>query len=248
VNGRVDGGPDRPPAVRSQKACFGSFWEAVGRQLRRPSGVAGATLGRLMAIINRRPYRLTLEALQLEPRDEVLEIGFGSGRGLHLLGRRVHGRIVGVDHSEAMVVQARRKNRQAIASGHLELVLGAFGALPLGDASFDKILLVNVAYFFDRRGRDISEVHRVLRPGGRIAVYATEKSTMERWPFSGPKTHRTFDASELTTLLEEGGFDRSLIWTRTVRLPFRMQGIVAHADKRDSGGLERAGPAPLPVR
>ena len=41
-----------------------------------------------------------------------------------------------------------------------------------------KVLLVNVVYFFDSDGRDISEVYRVLRSGGRLVIYVTSRDTM----------------------------------------------------------------------
>jgi SAM-dependent methyltransferase len=130
-----------------------------------------------------------------------------------------------------MLAQATRRNRAAIAAGRLELVRGAFGALPWGDNTFDKILLVNAVYFFDRGGRDISEALRVLRPGSRLAVYATDRSTMEKWPFSGPETHTTFDARGLVALLEGSGFDRSRVQIEGVALPFCITGIIAVAKK-----------------
>jgi SAM-dependent methyltransferase len=49
-----------------------------------------------------------------------------------------------------------------------------------------KVLLVNVVYFFDSDGRDISEVYRVLRSGGRLVIYVTSRDTMQKWPFAGP--------------------------------------------------------------
>jgi hypothetical protein len=33
----------------------------------------------------------------------------------------------------------------------------------------------------------------VLRSGGRLVIYVTSRKTMEKWPFAGPGTHRTFD-------------------------------------------------------
>jgi ubiquinone/menaquinone biosynthesis C-methylase UbiE len=130
-----------------------------------------------------------------------------------------------------MLGQATRRNRAAIAAGHLELMQGTFGALPWPDATFDKILLVNTVYFFDRFDRDISEAFRVLRRGGRLAVYATDRSTMEKWSFSSSETHTTFDAPSLVTLLEGGGFDRSLVEIEEVALPFGIAGIIAIAEK-----------------
>lgn len=217
------------------------FWDAVGNQLRCPSGAAGAAVGRIMAVTNARPYRLTIDALDVRPGDKVLDIGCGPGQSFALLKERASlGRIFGIDQSETMLKQARQRSSEAISNGYLELRRGAFGSLPWADATFDKILLVNVVYFFDRSGGDISEAHRVLRPNGRLAVYATDKKTMSRWPFSRPETHRTFDASELIALLESGGFAPSQISLKEVTLPFGVRGIIAVAENEGSDASEQA--------
>jgi SAM-dependent methyltransferase len=93
---------------------------------------------------------------------------------------------------------------------------------------FDKILLVNVLYFFDTDGRDIAEVYRVLRSGGRLVIYVTSR---EKWPFAGPETHRTFDARDLARLLEEAGFRQSHIIITHAELALGVKGFIAVAEK-----------------
>ena len=78
------------------------FWGQIGRQLRRPTGRAGAIVGELMAVLNARPYHLAIDALDLKPGDKVLDIGFGPGRSFGLILQRVlDGQACGIDHSEA---------------------------------------------------------------------------------------------------------------------------------------------------
>jgi hypothetical protein len=62
--------------------------------------------------------------------------------------------------------QAASMNQAAIAKGHVVFSKGPFSPLPWIDSTFNKILLVNVAYFFDSDGQDMAEVYRVLRLGG----------------------------------------------------------------------------------
>jgi ubiquinone/menaquinone biosynthesis C-methylase UbiE len=209
------------------------FWEGVGRQLRYPTGRKGTLIGHLMAALNARPYRLTIDALDIEPGDRVLELGFGPGQSFGLLlSRAGRGRIHGIDQSARMLRHAAYTNRAAIAAGRLELLQGTFDALPWSDGAFDKLLLVNVVYFFDRGGRDIAEAFRVLGRGGRIAAYATDRITMARWPFSHGDTHRTFNADDLIALFESAGFKRARIWIKPVALPLGIKGNIAIAEKR----------------
>ncbi|WP_316233348.1 methyltransferase domain-containing protein [Bradyrhizobium sp. SZCCHNPS2010] len=208
----------------------GGLWHRFGRQLARPKGLTGLLVGRLMAQINRAPYRLALEALAPQRSDRVLEIGFGPGEGIAALTVQVSaGRIIGLDAASAMLAQASRRNRKAIAEGRVALGIGEASDLPWAAASFDRVLAVNVAYFFDSRGDAASEIRRVLAPGGRAVLYVTDRATMAHWPFAGPQTHKTYDAFSLQQLLRAGGFAADRIRIERHRLPFGAWGLVAIA-------------------
>ena len=183
-----------------------------------------------MALVNDEPNRLAIDALDLGPRDNVLELGFGPGWSLRTIAERARGaRVYGVDQSTRMLEQAKRMNEAAVSSGRMVLVQGSFSPLPWIDEMFDKVLLVNVVYFFDFDGRDISEVYRVLRSGGRAVIYVTSRGTMQKWPFAGPETHRIYGRNELLDLLIDGGFQPSDIAIKDVRLPFGIRGLLATA-------------------
>jgi SAM-dependent methyltransferase len=185
-----------------------------------------------MAIANDEPNRLAIDALELRPTDRVLELGFGPGWGLRTIAARIPGgKVFGVDQSDQMLRQAASMNRAAIAKGRVVLVKGPFSPLPWIESTFNKILLVNVAYFFDSNGQDIAEVYRVLRLGGRVVLYVTSRETMSKWPFSGPETHRIYDRSELLDLLEGAGFKRSDININDLKLPLGIKGLLATAAK-----------------
>ncbi|WP_459465204.1 class I SAM-dependent methyltransferase [Rhizobium sp. No.120] len=185
-----------------------------------------------MTIVNRQPYKLAIKALDVATSHRVLELGFGAGRSLAALCRLApKGKVFAIDHSEAMLAMARRKNRRYITSGQLELHAQSFSPLTFADNSFDRILLVNVIYFFDQAGHDVVECHRVLRPGGRIVIYATDKETMRRWPFCEDRTHRIFGSAEAVEMLVGAGFQKSDIGVEQVALPLGVRGFVLTALK-----------------
>ena len=107
----------------------------------------------------------------MQPHDRVLEIGFGPGVAIQEFARRAaSGLVVGVDHSEVMVQQARKRNAAAVRAGRVDLRLGSAAALPAFDAPFDKILAVNSLMFWDDPVARLKELHGLLRPGGKIAI------------------------------------------------------------------------------
>ncbi len=205
-----------------------SIWHAVGQQLQRPTGLYGRLAGNLMGIVNEKPNRLAVDALRIGARDTVLELGFGPGRAIEIMASRApNGIIYGVDQSTIMLEQAKGRNREAILEGRVCLYNACFDNLPFADASIDKILAVNVVYFWRDAASVVTEIRRVLRPGGSLSIYATDATTMSGWKFAGPETHRLFRATELNELLLEGGFDRHRVSVKSVLMPGKIKGLLA---------------------
>jgi SAM-dependent methyltransferase len=225
-------GFSRMSGGREPMSGFDGVWDTMGRQLRHPSGFPGRLIGRAMAIANRRPNQIAIEALGVAPEDVVLELGFGPGRAVGKLASLTGaGCILGIDQSATMLAQASRYNRRAIKTGRVELRIGRFDALPWPSASVDKILAVNTVYFFRKDAVEIGEARRVLRPGGAMAIYATDKSVMACWRFSGPDTHRRFGRDDLVALLRTGGFDDDEIKVRAADVGCGIAGLIAVARK-----------------
>ena len=214
-------------------SIFEPLWSGIGRQLHLPSGRWGRFMGHLMWVVNAQPNRLAIDALDLEPRDDVLELGFGPGRAIRMLGALVpDGHITGIDQSTDMLKQASLRNRRAIRKGQVYLGPGRFDDTGFPCASFDRLLAVNVAYFFNEDGREIREARRVLRPGGRMAIYVTDKQSMSGWKFTAPGgCHKLYDEAGLLNLLLRGGFNRPDVEIRRLRLALGITGLLAIATK-----------------
>ena len=145
----------------------------VVRQFGRPCGVAGRVAGRVMAhrASNRQRNLWVVSLLDVQPTDRVLEIGFGPGLAIAELARRVtRGHVYGIDHSEVMVRQASKRNATAIRAGRVELLRTSVDRLPRFDEPLDAIVAVNSVGFWPNPTQQLSELRRVLRPGGRIAL------------------------------------------------------------------------------
>jgi SAM-dependent methyltransferase len=208
------------------------FWSAIGHQLRCPSGRAGRLAGKVMTLVNKEPNRLAIAALNIQPADTVLDLGFGPGSAVQKVASLAHrGLVLGIDASCEMLAQASSRNRSAIDQGRVSLRLGAFDKLPWCAGTIDKILAVNVAYFFHQDGHEVREAHRVLKPGGLMAVYATDIGTMSKWRFSGPETHILYGEKDLRALLLSGGFFDEEISVRPATLSYGIRSLLAVARK-----------------
>ena len=189
-----------------------------------------------MRLVNARPNTLAIAALELRPSDEVLELGCGPGQAASMMAATVrHGTVHAIDQSATMLMQARSRNRQLLREGRLRLYRARVEQLPFGDNSMDKILAVNVAYFWDDPLAVLNEARRVLRPDGILSIYVTDAAVMSRWPFAGIDTHRLFNRDELARTLQEAGLPEAEI--TTVRITRRITGLIATIRPGPSKGV-----------
>ena len=185
-------------------------------------------MGHLMCLVNRPPNAWAIEELEVSDTDHVLEIGFGPGCALKLLAKLARcGHVTGIDASPTMFALARNRNRRAILEGKMDLLVGSCDRLPLADHSVDRILAVNVAYFFGSDGKALTEMHRVLKPNGKLVVYVTSEKSMKNWKFASAKTHRVFDESKLRNLLGTGGFQSRNLMVINLKIFPGIYGLLA---------------------
>ncbi|HEV8650208.1 MAG TPA: class I SAM-dependent methyltransferase [Actinomycetes bacterium] len=78
--------------------------------------------------------------------------------------------MVGIDHSQVMWRQARRRNRGAVASGRVQLLRGSLADLAGRPATFHKALAVNVFGFWPDPVAVLRQLAEVLLPGARTAL------------------------------------------------------------------------------
>jgi SAM-dependent methyltransferase len=137
----------------------------IDRVARRPSGSrARQVYGG--ANIHDFARRAVLDALELGASDHLLEIGCGGG--LLLRDALATGaRATGLDHSEEMVELARHRAPGA------EVVQAKAETLPFPTETFTAVAMSIVFFFLDDPVGVLRECRRVLRPGGRLAIYTT---------------------------------------------------------------------------
>ena len=146
-----------------------------------------------------------LQQLELTPQDRVLEIGFGGGVMLPPLIERA-AFVGGVDRSPDVVERARASSSAAVTAGRADFREGTVEALPFETASFGKACTVNTVYFWKSLPEGFSEIHRVLRPGGRVVVGFLPKEHMDGKGYP-PDIFTARAPDDVTSALIEAGFN-----------------------------------------
>lgn len=187
----------------------GPIGRSISAQASRPHGLLGRALGHLWiretAAINDR----AIELLDLSPGESALEIGCGPGRAVaELAGLGV--RVTGTDASPVMVAQAQRRNRAAIDSGQVQVLLAESGALPKPAEPIDAVLAVHTIYFWSDLDAGLREVAALLAPGGRVAIglRPAERGRPRRLD---PAVYRIPTSAQLTKALEAAGFTNATV-------------------------------------
>jgi arsenite methyltransferase len=113
-----------------------------------------------------------VEPAGLTPGEVVLDVGSGGGIDTILAAHAVGptGRAIGIDLLEEMCQRAQAHAEGAGVSGWTEFRQGEMEALPLLDESADVVISNGVINLSARKSRALAEIHRVLKPGGRLCV------------------------------------------------------------------------------
>jgi SAM-dependent methyltransferase len=146
---------------------------ALASQFAHPRGLLGRLAGLIMRLrpSNRERGQRVLSLLALGPEDRVLEIGFGPGLAIERAAALAsRGAVYGIDRSELMLREARRRNAAAIDQGRVVLLLGSAEQLPALPSPLDKVFAINVYMFWKRPAEILRGVRRAMRPGGTIAL------------------------------------------------------------------------------
>jgi ubiquinone/menaquinone biosynthesis C-methylase UbiE len=130
-------------------------------------GTALLSFGRLAAL-----HRKIVELAGIRSGERILDVGCGPGRLAIVAGIAAGpaGEICGIDPAPEMVVLARRKAAQASVKARFEV--GVIEALPFPPDHFDVVLSSLMLHHLpdEMKRRGLAEVHRVLKPAGRLVA------------------------------------------------------------------------------
>jgi SAM-dependent methyltransferase len=190
-----------------------------------------------------------LEQLDVQPGHLVLDAGCGEGR--HCFGCLSRGaRAIGFDLDFASMRDAsKRLRREAAAAGSLgEMVQGDIFRLPFEAATFDRVICSEVMEHVHDYKAAASELARVVRPGGKVAVTiptATSEHLYLRLGddyFESPGGHiRIFRPRELAEGLASAGLaTRSVGFAHGFHTPYWVLRSVMHLPDADRSRMVQA--------
>jgi demethylmenaquinone methyltransferase / 2-methoxy-6-polyprenyl-1,4-benzoquinol methylase len=146
------------------------FADQVRGMFDRIAGVYDLMNSAMTAGLHHQWRERAVERAEVGPGSDALDVCCGTGDLALELRRRIgpDGRVVGCDFSEPMLELARRKSGEE----GLPVEFGWADALdlPYGDASFDAVTIGFGARNLADLDRGLSEMARVLRPGGRLVI------------------------------------------------------------------------------
>jgi ubiquinone/menaquinone biosynthesis C-methylase UbiE len=155
----------------------------------------------------RPPQDAIVDELRRYGSRRVVDVGCGTGILADRIQRELRpDEVIGVDASEGMLAKAKER------STAVRWILGAAETLPLPDDALDAVTSTTAFHFFDQSAA-LAEFHRVLAPGGIVALGtitqplpapAPIRRIFGRW--RTPQHHPS--AAELRNLLAEAGFAR----------------------------------------
>ncbi|MGR3764216.1 class I SAM-dependent methyltransferase [Rossellomorea sp. NS-SX7] len=168
-------------------------------QYQHPKGVIGWLIGEKM-IRQHKPETLwTVQHLNLQKNEQILEIGCGAGFALkHILNRKEGHNVTGLDLSTTLLHSAAIRNKKARRHKRMNLVHGSVEELPFHDEQFSTVFSIHSVYFWGDLSKAIEEIHRVLTPGGSVTITLCDGKNGESW-----ETIKHLIESELRPIMEQ---------------------------------------------
>jgi len=139
----------------------------------------------------------TLEVLSLRSGERALDIGCGVGFLAHDMALQVgeSGRVIGIDLNPAMV---RHAQQRCADLPQAEFQLGEASRLPADDQTLDAVSCTQVLLYVPDVTQVLAEIHRALKPGGRVALVETDWRGVVLSSGDDALTRRIFSAWEAT--------------------------------------------------
>jgi SAM-dependent methyltransferase len=176
----------------------------ISSQFRKPRGLFGLLVAKMMAKGNDKNYMELLRNVDYQSNATVLEIGYGPGTGIGMMaGASDTCTIEGIDFSKLMYKKASVYNKQYIESGRVHLQHGNFLDIPL-KGKYDIVICLNVVYFWNNLGIPFIKIYSILNSRGALHLYMADKSTVQR--LNPNDIFNKYEIDQVLQVLKASGF------------------------------------------
>jgi ubiquinone/menaquinone biosynthesis C-methylase UbiE len=189
--------------------------------------------------------QMIVDLARLQSGETVLDVGCGSGTLPLVAKKRVGktGRVCGIDPSVPLLAGARRK--AAKVGLPIDFQPGGIEQIPFSDQSFDVVLSTFMMHHLpdDLKRQGLSEIARVLKPGGCLLVVDFKRAEEHQGQPAQPGAG-SMGLQDLSVLMKEAGFSQM----ETGEIPFHIRSFDAghqhygFISARSSQGRERGAP------
>jgi ubiquinone/menaquinone biosynthesis C-methylase UbiE len=156
---------------------------------------------------------LPTEFAKIKEGDTVIDLGSGAGNDV-FIARRItgeKGKLIGIDFTPAMINKARA-NAEKLGLNNVEFRLGDIDDMPVTSNHADVIVSNCVLNLVPNKHKVISEIFRVLKPGGHFSIsdIVLEGELPEKWrkvaEFYAGCVSGAIQKQDYLKIVEEGGF------------------------------------------
>lgn len=170
-----------------------------------PSGRMGRAMLRFMNTCHGPLTNWGLKLVDIEDNWTILDIGCGGGATLKRLLKRSKGaKVYGLDISEESVAKAKKVCGQLLDK-QVFICQGSAECLPYEDNKFDLVTAVETIYFWPNMQKCLSEVKRVLKPGGKFVIMVEVVNGNSMWTRL-VEGMTAYSPQQLNSFLSDAGF------------------------------------------
>jgi ubiquinone/menaquinone biosynthesis C-methylase UbiE len=156
--------------------------EFIDQHYKTPKGIIGTYIGEKMVRQHKTETNWTIELMNVQKGDRILELGCGAGYAIKLiLEKDLTQEIVGLDISPTIIVSAKFRNKKAIREKRAKLVQANLNKLPFENENFNSVFSIQTIYFWTDIDTTLSEIYRVLKPDGIVVLTFSDGKDDDAW-------------------------------------------------------------------
>lgn len=185
------------------------MFKFIEQQFKKPSGLLGRFIIKHMTKMNHPVYDQLIRKLHINVHDKIFEIGYGHGIGIHKILSKNDCYVSGIDFSKLMFKKAHKLNKSYIKKGTLNLYFGDFLDYHIPPESYDKVLCLNVVYFWDTLDIPFKKIHDSLKANGVFAIFMDSPDDLKRQRLQNAEVFNQYTIDQVTQELKLSGFSHT---------------------------------------